>query len=142
MQLCVEHRHDELVREKLSINASIKAKMCHQEKLAELVANLSEEAPKEAVNLLKKQMDQCRKEIADLQIERDKMAEKSSIRTKFRKFYANLRTWKLTTRIASLAYIKHQFLTSFPTKKMTKSSLVRPTRLELAQLKVATTTSR
>lgn len=72
----IDHRHDDLVAEKLSISASIKAKQRDLEKLAESYLNLGKDAPGEATTLIKKQMHQCRQAIADLQIERDRLAEK------------------------------------------------------------------
>lgn len=72
----IDHRHDALVAEKLSISASIKAKQRDLEKLAESYLNLGKDAPEEATKLIKKQMDQCRQAIADLQAERDHLAEK------------------------------------------------------------------
>lgn len=65
-------RHNELLEEKLRVNAAIKAKKRAQGELAQAFIDLPEEAKK----LVKEQMNECRDAIAALQAERDDISAK------------------------------------------------------------------
>ena len=69
-------RHNELLEEKLRVNAAIKAKKRTQGELAQAFIDLGKDAPEEAKKLVKEQMNECRDAIAALQAERDDISAK------------------------------------------------------------------
>ena len=69
-------RHNELIEEKLRINAAIKAKKRRQGELSQAFIDLGSDAPKEAKKMVKEQLEECREDIASLQIERDEINNK------------------------------------------------------------------
>lgn len=69
-------RHNELLEEKLRVNAAIKAKKRTQGELAQAFIDLDKDAPGEAKKLVKEQMNECRDAIAALQAERDDISAK------------------------------------------------------------------
>ena len=72
----IEYRHDELLTEKLRINATIKNKQHRLEELTQAYVDLGKNAPKEAYKLLKSQMEDCKNDIVSLQSDRDAVDEK------------------------------------------------------------------
>ena len=72
----INHRHNELIEEKLRINAAIKAKKRRQGELSQAFIDLGSDAPKEAKKMVKEQLEECREDIADLQVERDEINDK------------------------------------------------------------------
>lgn len=70
-------RHNELLEEKLRVNAAIKAKKRAQGELAQAFIDLGKDAPEEAKKLVKEQMNECRDAIAALQAERDDISAKT-----------------------------------------------------------------
>ena len=72
----IDVRHNELIEEKLRVNAAIKAKKRRQGKLSQAFIDLGSDAPKEAKKMTKEQLEECREDIASLQIERDEISNK------------------------------------------------------------------
>lgn len=70
----IDHRHGELVTEKLRLNAQIKVKMRRQEQLSQAYLDLDKDAPEEAKKLLNQQIEECRQDIVSLQADRDVIA--------------------------------------------------------------------
>lgn len=154
-------RHNELLEEKLRVNAAIKAKERAQGELAQAFIDLGKDAPEEAKKLVKEQMNECRDAIAALQAERDDISAKTYDPDQVREILE-----ELTNQLDSLAdkmksadsWQKDQLVRKlvmnleFPTKMRSPSDgrsllktsltrllrtelgLVRLTRLELAQL--------
>ena len=69
-------RHNELIEEKLRVNAAIKAKKRRQDELAQTFIDLGKDAPKEAKQMVNEQLEECRNDIATLQTERDEIDAK------------------------------------------------------------------
>ena len=69
-------RHNELLEEKLRVNAAIKAKKRAQGELAQAFIDLGKDAPEEAKKLVKKQINECNDAIVALQAERDEVNDK------------------------------------------------------------------
>ena len=69
-------RHNELIEEKLRVNAAIKAKKRRQDELAQAFIDLGKDAPKEAKQMVNEQLEECRNDITTLQTERDEIDTK------------------------------------------------------------------
>ena len=72
----IDVRHNELIEEKLRINAAIKAKKRRQDELAQAFIDLGKDAPREAKQMVNEQLEECRNDIATLQTERDEIDAK------------------------------------------------------------------
>ena len=69
-------RHNELVTEKLRVNAAIKAKGRRKDELTQSFIDLGKDAPKEARQMVNEQLEECRNDIATLQAEREEIDTK------------------------------------------------------------------
>ena len=69
----INHRHNELIEEKLRVNAAIKAKKRRQDELSQAFIDLGSDAPAEAKKMVKEQLEECREDISALQVERDEI---------------------------------------------------------------------
>ena len=72
----INHRHNELIEEKLRVNAAIKAKKRRQGELSQAFIDLGSEAPAEAKKIVKEQLEECREDISALQVERGEIEAK------------------------------------------------------------------
>lgn len=72
----IDVRHNELIEEKLRVNAAIKAKKRRQDELAQAFIDLGKDAPKEAKQMVNDQLEECRNDITTLQVERDEVDAK------------------------------------------------------------------
>ena len=72
----IETQYNILLKDKLQINAAIKAKRRKQDELAQAFVDLGTEAPKEARKMVNEQLEECRNDIAALQAERNKVDAK------------------------------------------------------------------
>ena len=72
----INHRHNELIEEKLRVNAAIKAKKRRQDELSQAFIDLGSNAPAEAKKMVKEQLEECREDISALQVERGEIETK------------------------------------------------------------------
>ncbi len=72
----IDVRQNELIEEKLRVNAAIKAKKRRQDKLTQAFIDLGKDAPREAKQMINEQLGECRNDIAILQTERDEINAK------------------------------------------------------------------
>lgn len=85
-------RHNELIEEKLRVNATIKAKKRRQDELAQAFIDLGKDAPKEANRWQTNNLKNAGMILRLYKLNATKLTLKSSIQTRFAKFLTSLRT--------------------------------------------------